>query len=109
MSLRGPPPTLPHPQELIHVETGPLSSGQLPARSPGRTRSAIGPLPTRHVLDGAIRPWWNPSLRGFREEAKLFVREIVDGAFPPRTCVECAEGIEVHRLRLEVQAEEDRG
>ena len=33
------------------------------------------------------------------------VREIVDGAFPPRTCIERAEGVEILRLRLEVQVE----
>jgi hypothetical protein len=33
------------------------------------------------------------------------VREIVDGAFPPRTHIERAEGIEILRLRLEVREE----
>ena len=88
------------------MKTGPVRPGQLPARSPGRTRSAIGPFPTRRVLDGEARPWWNLSLRG---EAKRFVREVADGAFPPRTRIERAEGIEVHRLRLEAQEEDDRG
>ena len=46
-----------------------------------------------------------PTFRGVREEAKRLVREIVDGAFPPRTRIEEAEGIEILRLRLEVQEE----
>jgi hypothetical protein len=56
------------------------------------------------VVDGwgAVR---SSTLRGVREEAKRFVREIVDGAFPPRTHIERGEGIEVLRLRLEVEVE----
>ena len=54
------------------------------------------------VVDGwgTVR---SPTLRGVREEAKRLVREIVDGAFPPRTRIEQAEGIEILRLRLEVR------
>ena len=39
------------------------------------------------VVDGwgTVR---SPTLRGVREEAKRLVREIVDGAFPPRTRIE---------------------
>jgi hypothetical protein len=44
-----------------------------------------------------------PTLRGVREEAKAVVRAFVDGAFPPRTRIEQAEGIEILRLRLEVR------
>lgn len=56
------------------------------------------------VVDGwgTVR---SPTLRGVREEAKRLVREIVDGAFPPRTHIEQAEGIEILRLRLEVREE----
>ncbi len=56
------------------------------------------------VVDGwgTVR---SPTLRGVREEAKRLVREIVDGAFPPRTVAEQAEGIEILRLRLEVREE----
>ena len=36
---------------------------------------------------------------------KRFVREIVDGAFPPRTRIEQAEGIEILRLRLVIDEE----
>ena len=45
------------------------------------------------VVDGwgTVR---SPTLRGIREEAKRLVREIVDGAFPPRTRIVQAEGIE---------------
>ncbi len=43
------------------------------------------------------------TLREVREEAKQLVREVVDGAFPPRTRIEPAEGIETLRLRLEVR------
>jgi hypothetical protein len=50
----------------------------------------------------------SPTLRGVREEAKSFVRGIVDGAFPPRTILEQGEGIEVLRLRLEVEEEAPR-
>ena len=58
------------------------------------------------VVDGwgTVR---SPSLCGVREEAKRLVREIVDGAFPPRSRIEQADRIEVLRLRLEVQ--EDNG
>ena len=56
------------------------------------------------VVDGwgTVR---SPTLRGVREEAKRLVREIVDGAFPPRTRIEKAEGIEILQLRLEVREE----
>jgi hypothetical protein len=56
------------------------------------------------VVDGwgTVR---SPTLRGVREEAKGLVREIVDGAFPPRSHIEQAEGIEVLRLRLDVREE----
>ena len=57
------------------------------------------------VVDGwgTVR---SSTLRGVREEAKRLVREIVDGAFPPRTRIEQAEGIEVLRLHLEVQEDD---
>ena len=64
-----------------------------------------------HDKDGylAVVDGWgtvrSPTLRGVREEAKRCVREIVDGAFPPRTHIEQAEGVEVLRLRLEVREE----
>jgi hypothetical protein len=56
------------------------------------------------VVDGwgTVR---SPTLRGVREEEKRLVRAIVDGAFPPRTRIERAEGIEILRLRLEVLEE----
>lgn len=56
------------------------------------------------VVDGrgTVR---SPTLRGVREEAKRLVREIVNGAFPPRTRIEQAGGIEMLRLRLEVREE----
>ena len=59
------------------------------------------------VVDGwgTVRP---PTLRGARQEAKRLAREIVDGAFPPRTRIEQAEGIEILRLRLEVREEAAR-
>ena len=47
----------------------------------------------------------SPTLRGAREEAKQLVREIVDGAFPPRTRIEPVESIEALRRRLEVQVD----
>ena len=52
------------------------------------------------VVDGwgTVR---SPTLRGVREEAKHLVRQVVDGAFPPRTCVEQAEGLNELRERLE--------
>lgn len=46
-----------------------------------------------------------PTLRGVREEAKRLVREVVDGAFPSRSHIEQADGIEILRLRLEVRDE----
>ena len=46
-----------------------------------------------------------PTLRGVREEAKRLVRELVDGAFPPRTRIEQAEGIEILRLQLVIDEE----
>jgi hypothetical protein len=49
---------------------------------------------------GTVR---SPTLRGVREEAKRLVREIVDGAFLPRSCIEHAEGVETLWLRLEVR------
>lgn len=54
------------------------------------------------VVDGwgTVR---SSSLRGVGEEAKRFVREIVDGAFRTRSRIEQAEGIEILRLRLEVR------
>ena len=56
------------------------------------------------VVDGwgTVR---SPTLRGVREEAKHLVRDIVDGALPPRTRIEQAAGIEVLRLRLEIREE----
>ncbi len=51
---------------------------------------------------GTVR---SPTLRGVREEAKRYAREIVDGACPPRSRIERAEGIEILRLRLEVREE----
>ena len=56
------------------------------------------------VVDGwgTVR---SPTLRGVREEAKRLVRDIIDGAFPPRTRIEQSEGIEILRLRLEVREE----
>ncbi len=56
------------------------------------------------VVDGwgTVR---SPTLRGVGEETKRCAREIVDGAFPPRTHIEQAEGIEVLRLWLEVREE----
>jgi hypothetical protein len=58
------------------------------------------------VVDGwgTVR---SPTLRGVREEAKALVRAIVDGAFPPRSHIEQAEGVEI--LRLRVSVEEERG
>ncbi len=49
------------------------------------------------VVDGwgTVR---SPTLRGVREEAKRFVREIVDSAFPPRNRIEQAEGIGTLRI-----------
>ena len=41
---------------------------------------------------GTVR---SPTLCRVRENAKRLVREIVDGAFPPRTRIEQAEGIEI--------------
>ena len=40
-----------------------------------------------------------------RSPTRRGVREIVDGAFPPRTRIERAEGVEILRLRLEVREE----
>ena len=59
------------------------------------------------VVDGwgTVR---SPTLRGVREEAKRLVREIVDGAFPPRTRIERMGGIEILHLRLEIQKEAAR-
>ena len=56
------------------------------------------------VVDGwgTVR---SPTLRGVREEAKRLVLELVDGAFPPTTRIEQAEGMEILRLRLEVHEE----
>lgn len=56
------------------------------------------------VVDGwgTVR---SPTLLGVREEAKRLVREIVDGAFPSRSHIEQAGGIEILRLRLEVREE----
>jgi hypothetical protein len=54
------------------------------------------------VVDGwgTVR---SPTLRGVRTEAKRLVRAIMDGAFPHRTSIEQAEGVEILRLRLEVR------
>jgi hypothetical protein len=56
------------------------------------------------VVDGwgTVR---SPTLRGVREEATRLIREIVDGAFPPRFLIEQAEGIEILRLLLDVREE----
>jgi hypothetical protein len=56
------------------------------------------------VVDGwgTVR---SPTLCGVREEAKRLVRAIVDGAFPPRTNIDQAEGVEILRLCLEVLEE----
>ena len=51
---------------------------------------------------GTVR---SPTLRGVREQAKKLVRELVDGAFPARTRIEQAEGIEILRLQLEIREE----
>jgi hypothetical protein len=50
-----------------------------------------------------------PTLRGVREEAKALVRAIVDGAFPPRSHIERAEGVEILRLRLVIKEEVRHG
>ncbi len=48
----------------------------------------------------------SPAPFGVCKEARLHVSEIVDEAFPPRTRIEQAEGIEILRLRLEAREEQ---
>jgi len=57
---------------------------------------------------GVIDGWGSvqgSTLSEVREEARNLVREIVAGAFPPRTRIEIGDGVEVLRLRLEVSFE----